>query len=79
MSKVKQESIKKAAMMLYNTFPDAVSNDFESNKELYNREVTGGTKRFRNRVCGEIVNIKNKEGRIIQPPHRGKKDDKRGD
>jgi ribosomal protein S17E len=72
MSKVRQYFIKKISRDIYNTNPELITRDFESNKELVNRYGVED-KSLRNRVAGYLVIMKNKEGRIIQAPKKMKK------
>ena len=74
MSKIKQKSIKVTARQIYKLLPEQISKDFYVNKIILSNIMEGGNKKFRNRVAGELVNIKNKEGRVIMPPYRGIKD-----
>ena len=74
MSKVKPSYIKKVARDIYNMYTSSITTDFEINKVIFEEVTDGGNKRFRNRVTGELVNIKKKEGRVILSPYRGIKD-----
>ena len=73
MGKIRPDYIKNNCMEIYKLYPEQVSTDFETNKELLTKISDVKSKKLRNRMAGFLVTLKKKEGRITIPPKKEKK------
>ncbi len=57
MGKVRTSSVKRIARKLLEMFPDKVSVDFNSNKELVRSNVYVKSKRMKNQIAGYLTRL----------------------
>jgi len=73
MGKVRPNYIKNNCDIIYKAYPNLITTDFESNKELLRNITDIESKKLLNRMAGYLVNQKVKESKNLIPPKKEKK------
>lgn len=58
---VKPKYVKDLSRIIHNKYPDAVSEDFDRNKQIVDQATNIESIEVRNRVAGYLCSLKNRE------------------